>query len=164
MLWLLRSLQTGPNFWQNRPSSAAETLALRNEKLKNLTESVDEDWLRSVPILTPRPRPGHSVGFKRTALTGDQRRNLQPYLAGTRPGEASYFMGTNHMLFPFMSCEVKSSLGSLEAADGQKAHNMMVAIRGIAELFRALKRDCDVDRRILGFSVFGDSHCTVPRS
>ncbi|PQE24641.1 reverse transcriptase protein [Rutstroemia sp. NJR-2017a WRK4] len=55
------------------------------------------------------------------------------------------------MYFPFLTCEVKCSAGALDVADRQNAHTMTLAVRGIVELFRLVKREKDLHREILAF-------------
>ncbi|KAK1809555.1 hypothetical protein LTR12_016089 [Friedmanniomyces endolithicus] len=72
----------------------------------------------------------------------------------------SYFMATYYMYFPFLTCEVKCGAAALDVADRQNAHSMTLAVRGVVELLRRAKREKDVDREILAFSISHD-HSTV---
>ena len=65
-------------------------------------------------------------------------------------------MATYYMYFPFLTCEVKCGAAALDVADRQNAHSMTLAVRGIVELFRAVKREDEVNRKILAFSVSHD--------
>lgn len=69
-------------------------------------------------------------------------------------------MATYYMYFPCFTCEVKRSAVSLDIADRQNAHSMTLAVRAIVELFRLVKREKEIDREILGFSISHD-HCAV---
>src|SRR5690606_18654870 len=64
------------------------------------------------------------------------------------------------MYFPFLTCEVKCGAAALDVADRQNAHSMTLAVRATVELFRAVKREDEVNRQILAFSVSHD-HRTV---
>jgi hypothetical protein len=55
-------------------------------------------------------------------------------------------MATYYMYFPFLTCEVKCGAAALDIADRQNAHSMTLAVRGIVELFRAVKREDEVNR------------------
>jgi hypothetical protein len=57
------------------------------------------------------------------------------------------------MYFPFLTCEVKCGAAALDVADRQNAHSMTLAVRGIVELFRLVKREAELHRQILAFSV-----------
>jgi hypothetical protein len=72
----------------------------------------------------------------------------------------SLFMGTYYMYFPFLTCEVKCGAAALDIADRQNAHSMTMAVRGVVELFRLVKREKELYREILAFSVSYD-HRTV---
>lgn len=121
-----------------------------------LTESVNEGWNNSIPFTSTRPQPDYSVGFKRDAFTEDQLAKLSPFIGDFIAGDQSFFMATYYMYFPFLTCEVKCGAGALDIADRQNAHSMTLAVQGIVELFRAVKREDEVNRKILAFSVSHD--------
>ena len=121
-----------------------------------LTESVNEGWNNSIPLTSTRPQPDYSVGFKRDAFTEDQLAKLSPFIGDFIAGDQSFFMATYYMYFPFLTCEVKCGAAALDIADRQNAHSMTLAVRGIVELFRAVKREDEVNRKILAFSVSHD--------
>ncbi|OAP58973.1 hypothetical protein AYL99_06270 [Fonsecaea erecta] len=134
---------------------SAETLAtLGAEDLDKLIESVNEGWNNSIPVTKTRPQPDYSVGFQRSAFTDDQLKKLQPFVGSFN--DLSFFMGTWYMYFPFFSSEVKCGAAALEVADRQNAHSMTLAVRGVVELFRLVKREKEVHRKILGFSITHD--------
>ncbi|KAK2608475.1 hypothetical protein QQS21_002937 [Conoideocrella luteorostrata] len=124
--------------------------------LKCLIESVNEGWNNSIPLTSTRPQPDYSVGFRREAFTKDQLTKLSPFLGDFLFGDQSFFMGTYYMYFPFLTCEVKCGAAALDVADRQNAHSMTLAARGVTELFRAVKREDEVHRQILTFSVSHD--------
>ena len=52
---------------------SAEILAIRGAKhLEILTETVNEGWNNSIPLVGPRPQPDYAVGFKREAFSRDR--------------------------------------------------------------------------------------------
>ncbi|CAH0023663.1 unnamed protein product [Clonostachys rhizophaga] len=136
---------------------SAESLATFGAKhLDVLVESVNEGWNNSIPLAGSRPQPDYSVGFRREAFTDDQLAKLSPFLGDFLAGDQSFFMGTYYLYFPFLTCEVKCGAAALDVADRQNAHSMTLAVRAVAELFRAVKREGEVHRQILGFSVSHD--------
>jgi hypothetical protein len=135
---------------------SAETLALRAKHLKTLVESVNEGWNNSIPLTGTRPQPDYSVGFKREAFTDEQLAKLSPFIGDFIGGDQSFFMATYYMYFPFLTAEVKCGASALDVADRQNAHSMTLAVRAIIELFRALKREDEVHRQILAFSISHD--------
>lgn len=138
---------------------SAQSLAIRGAKrLKTLIESVNEGWDNSIALTKPRPQPDYAVGFKRTAFTEDRLKKIQPFIGGF--SEMSLFMGTYYMYFPFLTCEAKCGAAALDVADRQNAHSMTLAVRGIVELFRLVKREKELHREILAFSISHD-HRTV---
>ncbi len=64
------------------------------------------------------------------------------------------------MYFPFLTCEVKCGAAALDVAVRQNAHSMTLAVRGIVEFFRLVKREKELHREILAFSISHD-HRTV---
>ncbi|KAF2191729.1 hypothetical protein K469DRAFT_341284 [Zopfia rhizophila CBS 207.26] len=126
--------------------------------LGHLVESINEGWNNSIPLTKPRPQPDYAVGFDRSAFTEEQLKRLQPFVGELT--DTSYFMATYYMYFPFLTCEVKCGAAALDIADRQNAHSMTLAVRGVVELFRLAKREKEVDRQIIAFSVAHD-HRTV---
>lgn len=136
---------------------SARHLAIRGDKhLDILTESVNEGWNNSIPVTDTRPQPDFSVGFGRMAFTKDQLERLQPFIGNFLGGDLSFFMSTFYMYFPFLTCEVKCGAEALEIADRQNAHSMTLAVRGVVEMFKRVKREKEIDREILAFSVSHD--------
>ncbi|KAK0701362.1 hypothetical protein B0T21DRAFT_417201 [Apiosordaria backusii] len=140
---------------------SAESLALRDKNHKRLIESVNEGWNNSIPLTGIRPQPDYSVGFKRGAFTEDQLAKLAPFIGNFIAGDQSFFMATYYMYFPFLTCEVIGSPAGLDIADRQNAHSMTLAVRAIVELFRAVKREDEVNRQILAFSVSHDDRSVL---
>ena len=134
---------------------SAQNLAIRGAiHLKDLVESVNEGWIGSIPVQGPRPQPDYSVGFRRSTFTDEQLNKLDP-LIGT-VYDTSFFVATYRMYFPFLTCEVKCGAAALEIADRQNAHSMTVAVRGVVELYKAVKREKELHREILAFSISHD--------
>lgn len=123
-------------------------------ELACLTESVNEGWNNSIPVTGTRPQPDYAAGFRREAFTDEQLQKLQPFVGELT--DQSYFMATYYLYFPFLTCEVKCGAAALDVADRQNAHSMTLAIRAVVELFRLVKREKELDREVLGFSVSHD--------
>lgn len=134
---------------------SAQNMAIYGStNLDCLVESVNEGWNNSIPVTKPRPQPDYAVGFKREAFTSTQLKKLQPFIGDLT--ETSYFLGTFYMYFPFLTCEVKCGAAALEIADRQNAHSMTLAVRGVVELFRLVKREKELHQEVLAFSVSHD--------
>jgi hypothetical protein len=134
---------------------SAESLTAQEERqLRCLVESVNEGWDNSIPVTKTRPHPDYSVGFSNLAFAEDQLKKLQPFVGDTF--DTSFFMGTCFMYFPFLTTEVLTGAAALDVADRQNAHSMTVAVRGVVELFRLVKREQELHREILGFSISHD--------
>ncbi len=135
----------------------AQTLRIFGAKhLSILYETVNEGWNKGVTFCGTRPQPDYSVGFKRTAFTDEQQDKLEAFVGPIGSSLQTFFMATTRMYFPFFTCEVKCGASALDIADRQNAHSMSVALRGIVELFRYVKREKELDRRILTFSISHD--------
>ena len=136
---------------------SAQNLALYGAThLEHLTESVNEGWNSAIPVYGPRPQPDYSVGFGRSAFTDDQLEKLKPFVGEITDTFTSHFMATWRMYFPFLTCEVKCGAAALDIADRQNAHSMTLAVRGIVEFFRLAKREKELHREILAFSISHD--------
>lgn len=136
---------------------SAESFAVRGqENLKILTESVNEGWNNSILITTTRPQPDYSVGFDRKAFSDKQLDNLAPFIGKWINGNPSFFVATYRMFFPFLACEVKCGAAALDDADRQNAHSMAIAARATVELFRKVKREAELQRQLLSFSISHD--------
>lgn len=136
---------------------SAETLATRGSAhLEILAESVNEGWNNSIPLVGTRPQPDYAVGFRRDAFSDVHLTKLSPFIGDFIAGDLSHFMATYYMYFPFLTCEVKCGAGALDVADRQNAHSMTLAVRAVTNLFRAVKREDEVHRQILAFSVSHD--------
>lgn len=65
-------------------------------------------------------------------------------------------MAMYYMYFPFLTCEVECGAVALDIADRENAHSMTVAVRGVVDLFRQVKREKEFHRQILAFSISHD--------
>ena len=136
---------------------SAQTLATYGATHLNcLYESVNEGWNIAIPYLGSRPQPDYSVGFRRSAFTEEQLEKLEPFVGEIGSKLQNYFMATTRMFFPFLTCEVKCGASALDVADRQNAHSMTIAVRALVELFRSVKREKELDREILAFSISHD--------
>jgi hypothetical protein len=136
---------------------SAQTLATYGAThLNHLIESVNEGWKRAMPFYGPRPQPDYSIGFGRSAFTVDQLEKLKPFVGEVIDTFTTFYMATWQMYFPFLTCEVKCGAAALDVADRQNAHSMTLAVRGVVELFRLVKREKELDREILAFSISHD--------
>ena len=140
---------------------SAQILRIYGAKhLNHLYESVNEGWNSAIPFHGTRPQPDYSVGFGRFAFTEEQLEKLEPFVGEIGSKVQTYFMATTRMYFPFLTCEVKCGAAALDIADRQNAHSMTVAVRALVELFRSVKRETELNREILAFSISHD-HSSV---
>lgn len=65
-------------------------------------------------------------------------------------------MATYYMYFPFLTCKAKYGATVLDIADRQNVYSMTIAVRGIVELFRLLKREKELYQEILAFLISHD--------
>jgi primosomal protein N'' len=142
------------------PLICPSPLALRIDgatDLDFLTESVNEGWNSAIPVIYSRPQPDYSVGFARSAFTDEQLEKLRPLVGEIEDCYTSFFMSTWRMYFPFLTCEVKCGAASLDVADRQNAHSMTIAVRAVVQLYRHVKREKEIHREILAFSISHDN-------
>jgi hypothetical protein len=112
---------------------------------------VNKDWNNSIPITKTRPQPDYSIAFRREVFTEDQLKRIKPFVGELT--ETSFFMAMYSIYFPFFTCEAKCGAAALDIVDRQNAHSMTMAVRGIVELFRLLKREKELHQQILAFSI-----------
>ena len=136
---------------------SAQVLRIFSAKhLNHLYESVNEGWNSAIAFEGTRPQPDYSVGFGRSAFTQEQLNKLKPFVGEPGYKALTYFMATTRMYFPFLTSEVNCGAAALDIADCQNAHSMTVAVRAFVELFRSVKREKELDREILAFSISHD--------
>ncbi|OJD09999.1 hypothetical protein AJ78_08811 [Emergomyces pasteurianus Ep9510] len=155
--------------------SAESAIDLNHITFRHLIVSVNEAWdgsislgesqqsLQNLPSLQssqsqqfrlPRPQPDYAVSFSRQAFTETQLEKLASFVGGV--GDTSFCMSTAYIFFPFMTAEVKCGNTALDIADRQNMHSMTLAVRGVVKLFRLVKREKELHRRILAFSISHD--------
>lgn len=136
---------------------SAQILRIYGAKhLNNLYETVSEGWNSMAEFEGTLPQPDYSVGFGRSAFTQEQLNKLKPFVGEPGFKVITYFMATTRMYFPFLTCEVKCGAAALDFADRQNAQSMSVALRALVILFRSVKREKELDREILAFSISHD--------
>ncbi len=135
----------------------AQTLAIYDvTHLTHLYECVNEGWNSAISFHDTRSQLDYSVGFKRSAFTEKQLKKLESFVGEIGSKFTTYFMTTTRMYFSFLTCEVKCDAAALDVADRQNAHSMTIAVRGIVELYKAMKREKELHREILAFSISHD--------
>ena len=140
---------------------SAQVLRIYGAKhLSHLFESVNEAWNSMAEFEGTLPQPDYSVGFGRSAFTQEQLNKLKPFVGEPGSKLTTYLMATTRMYFPFLTCEVKCGAAALDIADRQNAQNMSVALRALVVLFRSVKREKELDRETLAFSISHD-HTSV---
>jgi hypothetical protein len=65
----------------------------------------------------------------------------------------SLFISIYYIYFSFLICEVKCGAAALNVTDRQNAYSMTMAVRGVVELFRLMKRKKELHQEILAFSI-----------
>jgi len=100
------------------------------------------------------PKPDYSVGFRRSAFIDEQLKKLDPLIGSVF--DTFLFVATYRMYFLFLICEVKCDAAALDIADRQNAHSIIVAVRALVELYKTVKREKELDRKILAFSISHD--------
>jgi hypothetical protein len=119
---------------------SAQTLATYGTtNLDHLIESVNEGWNSAEP-----------------AFTDDQLEKLKPFVGEVLDTFTSHFMATWQMYFPFLTCKVKCGAAALDVVDRQNAHSITLAVRGVVGLFKLVKREKELYRKILAFSILHD--------
>ena len=124
--------------------------------LDHFVENVQKRWSNAIPFHSPRPHPDDSVGSLKSAFTDEQPNRLKPLVGEIAGSHSSYFMATWWMYFPFLACEVKCGVMALDIADRQNVHSMTITVRSVVELYKAVRREKELHRQILAFSISHD--------
>ncbi|KAL8828533.1 MAG: hypothetical protein Q9170_006563 [Blastenia crenularia] len=136
---------------------SAQVLRIHGAQHLNLLyESVNEAWNNMNTYEGTLPQPDYSVGFGRSAFTDEQVDKLKPFVGQPGFKVITYFMATTRIYFPFFTCEVKCGAAALDFADRQNAQSMSVALRAFITLFRYVKREKELHKEILTFSISHD--------
>ncbi|KAK0263584.1 hypothetical protein LTR35_017536 [Friedmanniomyces endolithicus] len=149
---LLEQEQTYPKdtlFGDDLFKSTCENVQDRNE-----TRVIRDIALLIVPSAEIFATRDFAVGFRRETFAQHQLDRMHPVVGDFN--DQSFFMATWYMYFPFLTCEVKCGAAALDIADRQNAHSTAIAVRAVVELFPAVKREKELHREILAFSVSHD--------
>ncbi|KAJ0425365.1 hypothetical protein BJY00DRAFT_308113 [Aspergillus carlsbadensis] len=131
--------------------------------VNHLLDMIGQTWDACPPLdlytqrfwQIPEPRPYYTAGFsRRIALSDALSTLLEPYLS--TDAHTSTFQASSDIIFPFLTAEGKDCYGSIKEADKENLHHMTRAMKGVVELFKAVKREKELDCRILGFSISFD--------
>lgn len=130
--------------------------AFGSTNLEHLREEINTVWTKCICLASgPRPKPDFAVGLKASAFTEKELEKLTPYVGGYN--ETCYFKVTKNIFFPFLTCEAKCGEVGLSIADRQNAHSASIAVNAVFQLFKAVSREKEIDRKILAFSVSHDN-------
>lgn len=124
--------------------------------LKILNETINESWINAKRCCNRRPHPDYSIGIDREVFSPEQIQKLQPFI-GTQLDEESQFTATYDTCFPFLTTEVKCGATALDVADLQNAVSQTIVLRGLVTLFRLVRREQELHRKVLGFSISHDN-------
>ena len=98
----------------------------------------------------------YSVGFERFAFTWEQLDKLKSFVSEFEFKFIIYFMITTRMYFLFFTCEMKCGVVVFDVVDRQNAQSMSVVLRIFVVLFRSVKREKELNQKILAFFVSHD--------
>jgi hypothetical protein len=104
-----------------------------------LIESTNKGWSNSIPITLTRLQPNYAVRFKRTAFIKDQLKKLLLFVGSLL--KKSYFIATYYMYLLFLTYKVKCGAAALNIANRQNAYSITIAVRGVVDLFKLVKRE-----------------------
>ncbi len=135
--------------------SFAQVLRIYNVKhLKDLIESVNEDWTGSIAMKNSLSKSNYSVEFRRSVFIDEQLKKLDSLIDNVF--DNFFFIAIYRMYFSFLICEVKCNAVALDIVDRQNAHSMTVVVRSVVKLYKAVKREKELHQKILVFSVLHD--------
>ncbi|KAK1256099.1 hypothetical protein MKX07_008358 [Trichoderma sp. CBMAI-0711] len=124
-------------------------LATDHPHLGFLCESTDEVWSTAHPVVHIQPQPTYAVGFSSEAFSEEQFGKATDFFDDLYAAETSPMKVTPDMFFPCFSLEI----GPISLGECQNVHSMTIGMRGVVELFRGVKREAELHRQILGWSI-----------
>jgi hypothetical protein len=136
--------------------SAEHCYRFGSAHLEHVREDLNTLWTKCICLAEgPRPKPDFAVGLKESVFTQEEYEKLIPYIGGSK--ETCYVKVTNDIFFPFLMCEVKCGEVGLDIADRQNAHSASIAVNAIVQLYKAVKLQGEVNRKVLAFSISHDN-------
>lgn len=142
--------------------SSAQTLATYGATyLNHFYKYINKGWNSTIPFHDTHPQPDYSVRFGRSAFIKEQLKKLKPFVGEIGSKTLTYFMAITRIYFSFLTCEIKYGVAALQIADRQNAHSMTIAVKGVVELYRAVKRKKELYHKILAFSILHNDRSVV---
>src|SRR5271168_2171055 len=108
-----------------------------------------------MPSRGSRPKPDSAVGLKEPVFTQEEYEKLKPYVGSSK--ETCYVKVTGNIFFPFLTCEAKRGEIGLTVADRQNAHSASIAVNAIMRLYKAVKRQGEINRKVIAFAISYDN-------
>lgn len=127
------------------------------QEYKNMNEYVNAGWNSCLRPTKQRPQPDFSVGFEEDIFSSSHLYKLAPLL-GDVAREQSVLRATFRMYLPFFTAESKGTNADLDIADRQNMFSHTIAVRGYVTLFQMAKREMELHRKAVTFSVTHNSH------
>lgn len=125
--------------------------------LESMIDHINVEWYSCIPILYRQvPQPDYCVGCGATVFTKEQRQKLEPLIGGWK---GTPFLVSSKMYFPYLTVEVVGGNELLQVADRLNSHSAGIAISQVVELYRAVSRQDELNRKILVFSVSHNQRC-----
>lgn len=135
--------------------SSAQVLRIYDVKhLKDLIESVNKDWTDSIVMKSLLSKSNYSVEFRRFAFIDEQLKKLDSLIDSVFNN--FFFIAIYWMYFSFLTCKMKCDVATLDIVDHQNAYSMIVVVRALVQLYKAVKREKELHQKILAFSISYD--------
>ena len=135
----------------------AQTLTIYDATyLNHLYECVNENWNNVIFFHDTRSQLDCFVKFERYAFTKKQLKTFEFFVSEIEFKILIYFMITTRMYFFFFICEIKCDVAIFDVVDRQNAHSMIVVVKAFVEFFKTIKREKELNRKILIFFVSHD--------
>ncbi len=99
-------------------------------------------------------RSNYSVEFRRSAFINEQLKKLDSLIDNVF--ENFLFIAIYRMYFSFFTCEMKCDVATLDIVDCQNAHSMIVVVKALVQLYKAVKCEKELHQKILAFSILHD--------
>ncbi len=134
--------------------SAENLKTLDATHLEHLIERINEYWTDNIAVKSSLSRSNYSVEFRRSAFINEQLKKLDSLIDNVF--ENFLFIAIYRMYFSFFTCEMKCDVATLDIVDCQNAHSMIVVVKALVQLYKAVKCEKELHQKILAFSILHD--------
>ena len=119
-------------------------------------ETVNENWNNTIEYENIFSQSNYSIEFERFAFIQKQLNKFKFFVNEFEFKITIYFIIITRMYFSFFICEIKCDVAVFDFTDRQNAQNMNVVLKNFVVLFKYVKREKELNRKIFIFFISHD--------